>query len=1095
MDAVLCIPFSFCVSHFSFLILNATRLITVKQISLSWSALNIYFRKNLLLTLAKAFKLKPAVIISLLFCSISLFTSAQTPQLIFDQYTTDNGLSNNQCSSIAQDEDGFIWIATTSGLNRFDGKDFVKYYATGSANQLPSNTINKIVCLSQHRLAAGSSGGLAILNTKTGAIQQLIIPAKEGLKAATNEVRDVIQDKKGNLIVATAGGLYVFDSTLKLIFRHDAYALGDIGKKRLLFSNRLHFLPDGRVLLLGNFDSIYVLNIEKKTMFNINNVQGNEFNLFKPWNGNQGYVMDNNSQGQFFFIRYISPVDSLLIIDFVRQKAIAAALPFSVEKYIHYGCRVIPINDSVLAITSNFFNGIFLTGHDKNLKIGSIKTILPGTLCTDILIDKNKRIWVASNEGFFKQSFTKAFFNNTSPPGDAKLFPVVHKNETYYGKGVMGFVHYQNKYFVSQYLRGLLVYDDSLHFIRSIDFQKAGKKNWPWNVSYFTRDTLLISNATGALLVNTINYGIKNFWQPGMPATLDSIAQVCSFIDTHHYIWMSIGSGNGVLRMNLISHEWKYFSPKIPGAIFKLRYPVSIGEDKDGNIWMAGAEGITRWNYKKQTFDTLITKLPGIGDIIGSWTFFTIDEKNNMWVTAKGPVLVKWNLTTQQFTYFPLTTAPPLWVEKIIGPFDNRLWIISNRGLLSFNTKTAQFALIKKSDGLYNESIPGNLYFDTSARRLFVGFDNAFTWFNPQDILKERKPVSTIITGVKKINDSLSFAGDSSLSFSYKDNSFIIDFTGINYDDGENNEYAYRLFEDKPAAFINIGEQKTVTFASLKPGNYTFQVKTILPDGTESKTPTSLHVGILFPFYETWWFYLLCAVVIIAGLYALYRSRIDHLLQLQRVRNNISADLHDDIGARLTNINILSALGEQKVNEPQQASDYLKRISNEVQTSGEALDDIVWSINTKNDSVEEITARMRRYATEVLDGTTIKHSIDTNENILTAKLSMEKRRYLFLIYKEAINNVRKHAMATEVKINIEARNSSLLMQVQDNGKGFDMQHPTHRNGLKNMQQRLEKWKGTFTLQSAPGNGTILKIKLPLQDASLKRTIWKWVKNR
>ena len=138
---------------------------------------------------------------------------------------------------------------------------------------------------------------------------------------------------------------------------------------------------------------------------------------------------------------------------------------------------------------------------------------------------------------------------------------------------------------------------------------------------------------------------------------------------------------------------------------------------------------------------------------------------------------------------------------------------------------------------------------------------------------------------------------------------------------------------------------------------------------------------------------------------------------------------------------------------------------------------------------------MRRYATEVFDGTLIKHSIDTDENILTAKLSMEKRRDLFLVYKEGINNVRKHAMATEVKINIEARNSSLLMQINDNGKGFDTQHPTHRNGLKNMQQRLEKWNGTFTLQSAPGYGTTVKIKLPLQGTSLKRSIWKWVKIR
>ena len=114
-----------------------------------------------------------------------------------------------------QDEDGFIWIATLSGLNRFDGKDFVKYYSTSSASQLPGNRIEKIACLSQHRLAIGTNGGLAILNTKIGAIQQLIIPAEEGLKAAINTISDVMQDRKKNLIVATAGGLYVFDSTLK----------------------------------------------------------------------------------------------------------------------------------------------------------------------------------------------------------------------------------------------------------------------------------------------------------------------------------------------------------------------------------------------------------------------------------------------------------------------------------------------------------------------------------------------------------------------------------------------------------------------------------------------------------------------------------------------------------------------------------------------------------------------------------------------------------------------------------------------------------------------------------------------------------------
>ena len=212
-------------------------------------------------------------------------------------------------------------------------------------------------------------------------------------------------------------------------------------------------------------------------------------------------------------------------------------------------------------------------------------------------------------------------------------------------------------------------------------------------------------------------------------------------------------------------------------------------------------------------------------------------------------------------------------------------------------------------------------------------------------------------------------------------------------------------------------------------------------------------------------------------------------------RKRISRDLHDDIGARLTNINILSALGQQKINEPQEMSEYLKRISNEIQTSAEALDDIVWSIDTKNDSIQEVTARMRRYAADVFDRTAIRYTITVDEKFLPAKLPIGKRRDLFLVFQETINNIQKHAMATEVKIDIEARDNNLLMQVNDNGKGFDTDQPTHRNGLKNMRQRMQKWGGTFTVQSSPGKGATLKIELPVSSPSLKRGMWEWFKTR
>ena len=972
-----------------------------------------------------------------------------------------------------QDEDGFIWIATNSGLNRFDGKDFVKFYSTGSDKSLPGNFINDIVCLHGHRLAVATANGLGILDTKTGICKHLAISADASLQTTINTIWNLLTDKRGNLIVGTRGGVYVFDTAFKLLLRYDAYTPQDIGKKVLQFNPVSYLMPDGNVLLQGA-GFFYLLNVQKKNIQNIKYVPGNQFDLLKKWNGKGSTTVGASQYGQFFFINNGRSIDSIYVVDLQNHKLSASPLGFSVSRahQISWQSHIFLLNDSLLCISTSSHDGYYVMHYDpKTLKAHLLNNSLPGTYCTTFISDKNNRLWVGSEEGIFKQSFIKKAFNDKFTPVD---IPNGKRNNA-----VAGFLHFQDKYFILEWNAGLLIYDDSLHFIRNISFLKEGKYNLPWNITYYTKDTLLITTQLGALLLNTVNYSLKKLMRAGLPSAFDSSAITSSLIDSHHQLWMGIGQGNGVFMMNMITYTGKYFSPKIPNAVFKLRYPLSIAEDRNGNIWMGGTEGITRWNQQKQSFDTMITQLPGIGNISGNPNDFKIDTANNLWVMEKDFVLIKWNLTTRKFTSFP--RPPNIRPAKIVflnGPWQNRLWTNTDEGLLCFNIKTEQYSLIKKSDGLFDNNIEGKLYFDTSTQRLFVGFINAFTWLYPDDVMKVHSPVQPIITDIRKIGDSVSLAEDSALSFSYQENSLSISFAGINYDDGQSNTYVYRLIEKKPSPFINIGDQKTVTFASLKPGNYTFQAETILSDGTTSR-PTSFHFSIANPYYETWWFYTLCTLLFAAGLYVLYRYRINQLLQLQHVRDNISADLHDDIGARLTSINLLSALGEQNANEPQQVSDYLKRIGTEVQSSGEALDDIVWSINTRNDSMEEITARMRRYASEIFDRTNVQYFMEMEEGVAGVKLNMEKRKDIFLLYKEVINNIYKHASATEVRINMSTVKHTFLMNISDNGKGFNVQHPTLRNGLKNMQYRMKKYHGSVAINSAVGRGTTIEIKLPL----------------
>ena len=314
----------------------------------------------------------------------------------------------------------------------------------------------------------------------------------------------------------------------------------------------------------------------------------------------------------------------------------------------------------------------------------------------------------------------------------------------------------------------------------------------------------------------------------------------------------------------------------------------------------------------------------------------------------------------------------------------------------------------------------------------------------------------------------------------------------VSYENGKQNIYEYRLLENENTPWINIGPQQSINLNNLPPGKYTFQVRLSSPVARNDHKIASTTIIIISPFYRTWWFYTLCILVLTAVTYILYRLRIRQLLQVQQVRNRISSDLHDDIGARLTNIQILSALGEQQLEKPELAGMYLHRIVNEVQTSGEALDDIVWSINSKNDSGEELAARMRRYAGDIFEGDHILCNMNVNDNMSGIKLTMEKRRDLYLVFKEALNNILKHAQASHVSIELEAEDNKVLLRITDNGRGFDVNDPGNRNGLKNIKRRMEKWKGKSVIESVPGKGTILDVTLPANEPSLKKTISRWL---
>ena len=225
--------------------------------------------------------------------------------------------------------------------------------------------------------------------------------------------------------------------------------------------------------------------------------------------------------------------------------------------------------------------------------------------------------------------------------------------------------------------------------------------------------------------------------------------------------------------------------------------------------------------------------------------------------------------------------------------------------------------------------------------------------------------------------------------------------------------------------------------------------------------------------------YFLIALLIISLIITGIIIRNRRIKQLQNMRNSIADDLHDDIGSTLTNISILSELSKQHLDPKDNASKFLTRISEEINTTSQALDDIIWSVNVRNDSVDEIMLRMRRYAGELFDAGGLKYKLRFDDGLSGIKLSMDQRRDLYLIFKEAVNNIYKHANASEVAIELNKEAHQLVMRIKDDGKGFDAK-PSHRNGFKNMQNRAQKWKGHLQIESVLCKGTSVILFFPLK---------------
>lgn len=212
-------------------------------------------------------------------------------------------------------------------------------------------------------------------------------------------------------------------------------------------------------------------------------------------------------------------------------------------------------------------------------------------------------------------------------------------------------------------------------------------------------------------------------------------------------------------------------------------------------------------------------------------------------------------------------------------------------------------------------------------------------------------------------------------------------------------------------------------------------------------------------------------------------AKISKFLVQEKLRESIARDLHDEMGSTLTSIHIISQLALQDANGNPQVTGHLQKIRDHVGRMMESISDIVWVINPYNDTMDKIIIRMKEFASEIFDPPQINYQFNSSKFLEEIRLNPEQRKDLYLIFKEALNNIVKYSRANQVVIDLGQDEQVLYLRITDNGSGFDPEHARRGNGLLNMKARAEHIEGTLVINSVVGEGTIVELQVPFQNNS------------
>ncbi|MBN2410583.1 hypothetical protein JXQ31_02750 [candidate division KSB1 bacterium] len=998
-----------------------------------------------------------------LFIAFSQVIASQTIDLKFQHINTKNGLSSSSITNIVQDKQGFIWIGTQDGLNRYDGYS-VKIYKKqrGDSTSLVHNTVYALCVDSTGDLWIGTQRGLSRYNYQSDSFQNYLLNPRDLHSNIANRVNVIVADKENNVLAPSEEGfIYQYDKINNIFSQIDTFQFR-ITKSMIIDSDNNLWIGSNEGLFFYNRINRSVRQLTPEQF----GIPASQFMIQSIFENNEEMWIGTNVGGLFIYNRKTGKL--------VQKKF-------------------------------------------KNFSENGIDIIYK---------DKNRNIWVATKGGLKlldneSNKFLTFKHNDLDPnslTGDSvvKIFQDIQGN-LWFGSALGGvdllvvnkaFTHYNHNPVENTGLTKSLVsavLEDRVenlwvgYFNDGIDIinRKLGTKTYiepdPNDPSRLGFGTVfsIFEDKTGEIWIGTNRGGLQKYNKKNKtfktyrndPDNKFSISNddIRSIVeDEQNNLWI-VTHGAGINKFDRGSERFYQYQADYSDPAHSLldNWPFMVLMDYKNCIWIATAMGLSRLNNDYRTFDNFQNNPQNensLSDDIVNLLFE--DSKKNLWVGTNNG-LNKYDRKKNHFIRYNMQDGlPNNMINGILEDGHGNLWISTNEGLSRFSPQNNTFRNYDIYDGLQaNEFLPRSC-FKNKRGEMFFGGVNGLTAFYPHSIKDNPYIPPVFITDIRLFNESIpnSYLDQNdiysrqdtnkihTIVFDHDENVISFEFVALNYIHPEKNQYAY-IMEGFDKAWSYVGKKREATYTNLNPGDYNFKVIASNNDGIWNKTGTAIHIKIRPPFWQTTLFRIMCLITLICIIFVIIRIRTFNINQRNIQLEEINVQLKNEVQERKRAEDVIKvSLSEKEVllkelhhrvkNNLQIIRSLINLQSKQIndQTALAAFDDISKRINSmalvhekmyKSENFVNINFKeyIESMVKELFYSYEITGKISLDLSVQNILLGLDIAIPSGLIINELVTNALKHAFPNgrngKIKIFLgKITTHEIILDVADNGIGI-----------------------------------------------------------